>query len=444
MQEETRRALIKQDVNFLEFGLFFQDERWANSVKDFTWRNREGFVYRALEKPPTRRDMLFLLALLHRSQKEDWKDEVKISRFELLKECGFSTSKSKLYTRIEESLRRWKSVEIEFQGTFYDGEEYSSVHFGIIDRWSFNKTTKQLEIRFSPEWLACLEYSTFFEMLDFERLKALRSPLAMRLYEILVKTFRGRTSWKIYAINLAAKIPMPERYVSHIIPKIQTAINVINEKTELAVSLHIGPKKKRKVQEEDDKKRVDALLIFRKENAALPESVEVEEAEEADTQPFILHLLSLVREKERGKKAILQLIEESLKAYDIEYIEQNILYANEKSKENYKAFLSGSLKENWSADWWEDVLHRQAQEEQSQANKQQSIEEDIQSLDAELSSLSEEFASLTSGEELEKVQSQVREEIAVSNDVPVDQVELHFRYRMIGKLQNGIAHYKMK
>ena len=62
----------------------------------------------------------------------------------------------------------------------------------------------------------------------------------MRLYEILVKIFQEREEWKIEAKKLAQKIPMNEKYVSDIVPKVKTAIRRINEETDLKINLEIN------------------------------------------------------------------------------------------------------------------------------------------------------------------------------------------------------------
>ena len=72
--------------------------------------------------------------LLLKSQKENWSEIVEVSRFEVLRACQMNTGKRE-YLRLEESLKRWKMLTLEFHDTFYDGKKYQTINFGIIDSW---------------------------------------------------------------------------------------------------------------------------------------------------------------------------------------------------------------------------------------------------------------------------------------------------------------------
>lgn len=63
--------------------------------------------------------------------------------------------------------------------------------------------------------------------------------MALRLYEILVKTFYKRDTWEIDIKRLAEKIPMSEKYIAHIIPKVKAATTRIKSNTELDVSVQV-------------------------------------------------------------------------------------------------------------------------------------------------------------------------------------------------------------
>ena len=116
----------------------------------------------------------------------------------------------------------------------------------------------RLEIKLSNDWLYKIKESQYYKLIDFREMKALKTPLATRLYEILGKTFKGRNEWSIDAHKLANKIPMQEQYLTHIVAKITPAINRINNKTSLKIDLEIRKKERGK-----------AVLVFRKENPSI-------------------------------------------------------------------------------------------------------------------------------------------------------------------------------
>jgi len=335
--------LVKQDINFLEHPLWFQDSKLAETSNEgFIWQDQAGFIYRAGYKPPVQIDMIFLLYLLLRSQKDDWNEVIEISRFEILKDCQVGTS-TYWYDRLEDCLERWKMVGVKFQGAFYDGTSYQTINFGIIDSWRINEENKKLLVRFSSEWLLYVQHSNFFKLINFEEIKVLHSPLATRLYEILIKSFQGRTKWEIDAIKMAQKIPMNEHYPADVIPKVKAAVNRINEYTELQIKLEV-----RRPQ------RGKAILVFYKlskeqsepETTEGPKLLDVLEGQEEDLKK----LLELVPEEHRFKKTVLEMVSKALRKQDEGYVRRNILYANTNATRNYRAYLSKALKEDWAAD----------------------------------------------------------------------------------------------
>ena len=340
------KDLIKYDIMFLEYPLWFQNSTDAEKQDDgYVWKNREGYIYRAGYKPPVKTDIIFLMYFLLESQRQGWKEKIYTTPYEVLKSCGIEKN-TWWYERIKESLERWKMVGIKFAGTFYDGKKYHTLNFGIIDSWGLEEKTKRLWVRFSPEWLLQIKESTFFKHIHFEQIKALRSPLALRLYEILIKNFQTRTAWKVSADKLAQKIPMNEKYPAHIIPKITTAINSINKHTALNIALIVSRPA-----------RGQAILTFQK-------TVNAKNLDSARNQPPGLEsLLMLVPEKHRKKKTLQATIANTLARHNAGYVRRNILYANEKADKSYRVFLLKALKNDWGHGWQED---QKAEDEQRQ------------------------------------------------------------------------------
>lgn len=332
----SKKNTVKQDMNFLEHPMWLLDHRSVGD--DNRWVDRDNFVYYAAYKVPTQVDMLFLLSLLRKSQETGWATEIEVSRHAVLRECGKSTSKA-AYERLSESLKRWEHVRLEFAGTFYDGLKYVTIHFGIIDEWRLTEGGT-LSVRFSPTWLKHIRNSTFYKYIDLGSVKRFKSPLAMRLYEILLKNLQSRTQWSIGARKLAQKIPMKQEYVSHILPKLRTAVKQIREKTDLNVSMHV-----RKTG------RGKAMVTFRRASSEGGVQLSLPGADFAtpEQNEELAALLTLVKDSERENQEVWKKLLEALTSFEEERIRRNIVYANIKARENYPVYLMRSIEEDWSA-----------------------------------------------------------------------------------------------
>ena len=400
LKQEIPNKHVKQDINMLEYPIWMQDEKLPSKIpedKGFIWKDREGYIYRCGYKVPTKLDIIYLMYLLYKSQQLGWQEEIELSRYEILKACGYSSCRPADYERLEDSLERWKMVGIKFKGTFYDGKKYIALSFGVIDTWKLDENTKKIKVRFNKEWLMRIKNSSYFKYLNFDQVRALRSPLAMRLYEILIKSFQFRDEWTINAQKLAEKIPMKEKMVAHIIPKIKAAVNRINSKTTLTVKLEI-----------ERPKRGQAIFIFtRVKDLALGQNLIVERSYKDELPEKLNKLIELLPEKQREKKTIKNLIQKYLINEGEEYVKRNILYANEKVKKqsSYRVFLEKALKEDWAFEWWEDQISSLL--ERKELNNISGEEQK----ELELRKKVEEFFENLSVEEKEKLMSRAREEL---------------------------------
>ena len=340
MQQNARdKKLVKQDINFLEYPLWFQDERLPEG---FVWKDRDGFVYRAGYKPPTRLDGLYLMYWMLRSQQAGWAEHICVTQRNNMSSCGVYPNKSKSL-RLQDSCERWINVTVKFKGTFYDGKRYENLQFNIINDWWTNKKTKHLQIDFNKIWLEKVKHSNFFKLIDFNEIRRLRSPRAARLYELLVKNFQARDEWVIDAQKLAHKYPMPRKYVSQIIRDVKAALDDITRHTSLQVNMSM-----------ENHERGKAMLHFEKLTGKKIYPEPPGRSSGPDLPSEVRRLVGLINEKHRGKKTVIDLVTKAVGELGVEYVKRNILYTNEKADKNYQAYLGQALKEDWGLGWWED------------------------------------------------------------------------------------------
>ena len=353
--------IVKQDINFMEYPLWIQDEELANKSEDgFVWKDRDGYIYRAGYKPPTKTDFIFLLYLLMKSQKNGWKNKIIATKYETIKNCGLVPGKPQ-YERLEDSLKRWKMVGIEFKGTFYDGDKYQTLVFGIIDEYGIKENSKEIEIRFSSKWLLKIKESNYFKYINFSQIKTLRSPLVIRLYEILIKSFQNRNKWEIDAMKLAQKIPMNEKYPADVIPKIKAAVNRINEYTILKVKFIVKRPRRGK-----------AILVFEKLTEEEAKQLSPTAGLPEDTN--FKSLIVLIPKEHRDKKTILEAIASAYKKHGFDYVARNIKYTNRNCKGNYRAYLNKALKGDWGLCIQEDEENKQKTIKEQEKKRQQEQE----------------------------------------------------------------------
>lgn len=351
------KEMIRHSINLLEHPLWFQDERLAETTEEgMVWRDLDGYVYRSGYKVPVKTDVIFLLYLLLQSQKADYAQTITVSRYQIIHGCGLQRN-SKWYARLEDSLERWKMVGIKFAGTFYDGKEYHSINFGVIDSWEIDEATKQLQVDLSPKFIKMMLGKGFFKYINFSEFKQLHSPLATRLYEILSKSFHGRDLWEIDAVKLAEKIPMKERYPAHIVPKIQTAISRINQCTESFFSLVT-----RSVT------RGQTILSFRKmakeRFVQMPATI-ADATIGIPENPEVAVLIELLPVHLRTQRSILDMIVGFYEMRGAPFVARNIRYTNKHATENYRPYLLKALRGDYGFTMQEDEEAKRRVEEQA-------------------------------------------------------------------------------
>ena len=139
---------------------------------------------------------------------------------------------------------------------------------------------------------------------------------------------------------MAEKIPMNEKYPAHIVPKIKTAVNRINENTSLNLKLSTRRKKLGEV-----------ILCFEKlaskpmtpTMAGLPETKEFKALVD---MPPIQH---------KNKKTILEMIAKAFNRHAFQYTARNISYTIKQARKNFRAYLDKALKNDLGKGWAEDI-----------------------------------------------------------------------------------------
>lgn len=228
---------VKMDINFLDKPLYFQNLKYNGTRVE--WKDLEGYVYKSTERAPDYIDMIILLYLLMKSQSKNYTQKLCLTRYEIIKGCGFVKSRQ-TYNRVNESIKRWSGVNISFEGTFYDGIDYLTINFDIL-KGKISKATGLVEIFFDDDWLLKIRVSEYIKYINFEYYRALKRPVSRRLYEILVKTFYRRTCWPCGLIKLGFKLSLAKRakidgygnktlkmYPSDVLRVIRPAIKEIN------------------------------------------------------------------------------------------------------------------------------------------------------------------------------------------------------------------------
>ena len=413
--------------------LWFVGERQTEKI--YTWKDIEGYTYKSCYKLPDGVDALILLYLLNYSQKNDWTNELVLTRYKILKGCDISCSKT-YYKRLMEGLARWEGISIKFAASTFKGVEdedgFIPRIFGIIDAVNEHPDTKALKIRLSKEWLLRIKESNFCKYINFDYYKALRRPVTRRLHEILCKSFYKREKFSIGLVKLGTKLtlskdrvrnkkgevcfhpsgePVRKIYVSAVLTKIKPALNEIKKLAKDAKACkEIGVKAKDRIYYDYSifGKGQDRVIIFTQtyvtdeaktaqaeKNKPQPtpepasqKKTETEKTPEVnqlelfgeDTGPgpkraagSLADLVELVKSN-KIYGTMRNALEKALAEHGHDYCRWNILYTNKEAKKGpraYSTFLQRALAGNWASDY---------REEKEQVQEQISREQEIRAL----------------------------------------------------------------
>jgi len=163
--------------------------------------------------------------------------EVETTRYEIAKNifAGTSSFSQSKYQRIMISLERWKAVNLFFKGSFYEKEKYIDRHFSIVDDFDIDGS-KRLIVKFNKSYIKQLRETEHYRILNFVEYRKLVIPVALRLYEILLKNFTARSAYHIDVKTLAEKLTIQKKsYPSQVVAAIEPAVEEINAHTSLSV-----------------------------------------------------------------------------------------------------------------------------------------------------------------------------------------------------------------
>jgi len=96
-----------------------------------------------------------------------------------------------------------------------------------------------------------------------------------------------------------------------------------------------------------------------------------EEIQDTAEKTRYTELIKLVRPEEQKKKTIQNAIIKYLKKKGFEYVQRNIIYANNKSEKNYRSFLIQALKEDWGLLDWEEYLDKEKRKKELEAKERE-------------------------------------------------------------------------
>ena len=230
----TKKTLLKQNSNLIEFPLYKTDNRDKRNVFEIT-TNRGKYIFQSGKNLiPDDKDALFLYFLLFLAQKNNT-NELNLTAYEILGGLNYGKSGNE-YKRLELSLKKWLSVFINFDSCFYQNGSYIKAGFHILNYKisdEISNKKKIINISLDKDFLKMMRESNFFQEIDLSIYFKLKHPLSRRLYEYLSKAFINQKSFKISTKKLFDKIRIKlSQYPSEIkrkINSIEKALKRVNE-----------------------------------------------------------------------------------------------------------------------------------------------------------------------------------------------------------------------
>lgn len=245
-----KQTTFKKDISLMEYPIYFLSEKQfkvqdvqkgKETYKAKVWAHG-NYWFEAVAGIPSEYDYIILIFLLIQSQQNGFSTVIEISIRDILKGCGIDPGSAWYYKRVKTSLEVWERTRFHFEKKSFRYKEgdsqggletkFKELHAGIISNWSVIKGTTKLRISLDDQFVQMTRSSRFYKNIGFRDLKQLRGePTAIRLHEILLKSFETTDTFEIGAKKLGTKLTIPDTYPSRIKAKVLAALEVINEKT---------------------------------------------------------------------------------------------------------------------------------------------------------------------------------------------------------------------
>ena len=210
--DKDSRRVGRDELNLAEFPIAGLAERVPSGLKTLTFADRQGtltVVGSDTYGLPAAPDSDVIVALLHLTKlRNNFTDPtVEFTRYEVLKLLGWPDQKH-YYRRLDESLNRWVTVTLSYEGAWWDNAIKCRVDakFHIIDRVVIydQEVRHALRARLQPLPLSNFTWGKdFFASCQANNLKrldlgvyfGLKSAVSKQMYRFLDKKFHLRRDW---------------------------------------------------------------------------------------------------------------------------------------------------------------------------------------------------------------------------------------------------------
>lgn len=201
----------RDEMNLIEFPLAAIAERLPPETKQLVFESTagDGTIRRLTISGssafglPTAKDDEVLVALMQLAKLQGFRSEkVAFSRYQILQVLGWPIS-GQSYERVDLAVNRWVGVTYYWENSWWDkaAESWVDEKFGILDnaemydREKWSKRAKSGQVPLPLSWVKWNEVvyrsfcSGYIKYLDMDVYRALKLPLAKRLYRYLDKHF---------------------------------------------------------------------------------------------------------------------------------------------------------------------------------------------------------------------------------------------------------------
>ena len=220
-EAENLRRVGRDEMNLAEFPIASLAERIPPGCKTMAFEDQHGrltVIGSDAYGLPTALDSDVIVGLLHLTkQRNDFTDPaVEFSRYELLELLGW-TDQGWSYRRLTESLHRWVTVTLKYDGSWWDHKQKrrTSASFHILDRLVVpDEDNSRIVSSFTwgkDFFDSCRDGN--LKRLDLTTYFTLKSSLSKQLYRFLDKRFHVRREWDLDLRELAhERIGMSRKY----------------------------------------------------------------------------------------------------------------------------------------------------------------------------------------------------------------------------------------